>query len=345
MITTNTLRRALLVLILLPLAVPLSGQSKTAVRIIQNSSAGTTVNVIDPATNKVVGVVHGIEINRAIAASVDGSRLFISGQTDSELVVADAKTFEVTKRVKLDGPPDHLSVGLDGRYLFIGLGGSAGAVEVVDTATLQKVKSIPIKGSVHYAYITPDGKYCVTASVGGKTMTVINAQTLEQEWVMTFDNGVRPIAFETGPDGSTKRAFVQITDLHGFAVVDFATHKETARVTLPDIPGKPRNLDGIQGAPAHGIGLTTDGKTMWVLSKFYGYAYAYSMPDLKLVHQLEVGTGPEWMSFTPDGKFMYVAVEGEDMEVVVDLQKTAVVARIPVGYGPKANIMARLQVK
>ncbi len=345
MVTTNTLRRALLVLILLPLAVPLGAQPKTAVRIIQNSSAGTTVNIIDPETNKVVGVVGGIEINRAIAASVDGSRLFVSGQADRELVVVDAKTFQVTKRVPLDGPPDHLSVGKDGRYLFIGLGGSAGAVEVIDTTTLQKVKSIPIKGSVHYAYITPDGKYCVTASVGGKTMTVINAQTLEQEWVMTFDNGVRPIAFETGPDGSTKRAFVQITDLHGFAVVDFATHKETARITLPDISGKMKNLEGIQGAPAHGIGLTMDGKTMWVLSKFYGYAYAYSMPDLKLVHQLEVGIGPEWMSFTPDGKLMYVAIEGEDMEVVVDLQKVAVVARIPVGYGPKANIMARLQVK
>jgi len=345
MITTNTQRRALLVLVLLPLAAPLAAQPKTAVRIIQNSSAGTTVNIIDPATNKVVGIVGGIEINRAIAASLDGSRLFISGQVESELVVADAKTFQVIKRVPLDGPPDHLSVGKDGRYLFIGLGGSAGAVEVVDTTTLQKVKSIPIKGSVHYAYITPDGKYCVAASVGGKTMTVINAHTFEQEWVMTFDNGVRPIAFETNPDGSTKRAFVQITDLHGFAVVDFATHKEITRITLPDIPGKAKNLEGIQGAPAHGIGFENDGKTMWVLSKFYGYAYAYSMPDLKLVHQLEVGIGPEWMSFTPDGKFMYVAIEGENMETVVDLQKVAVVARIPVGYGPKANIMARLQVE
>ena len=42
------------------------------------------------------------------------------------------------------------------------------------------------------------------------------------------------MAFEMNPDGSTKRIFVQISDFHGFAIVDFAQRKEVGRVTLPD---------------------------------------------------------------------------------------------------------------
>lgn len=340
--STSSLKRSLWLLILVPLTVPLAAKTTTAVRLIQTSSAGTTVCVVDPATNKVVGIVHGIEVNRGVAASLDGSRLFITNQVESELEVVDARTLQITQRVHLDGPPDYVGIGKDGRHLYVGLG--TGAVEVIDTTSLQRVKSIPIKGAVHYAYVTPDGKYVVAASVGGKQFTVINAQTEEPEWTMPFDRGVRPIAFETGPDGSTTRLFVQLSDFHGFAVIDFVTRKETARITLPDIPGKMKNLDGIQEAPAHGLVISPDGKTLWATSKWYGYAYAYSLPDLKPVGQVEVGLGPEWMSFTPDGKRMYVALAGADAVAVVDPRQMKVVDRIPVGYVPKSNVMATLQV-
>ena len=40
----------------------------SSVRIIQTNSAGTTVSLIDPATNKVVGVINGIEaVSRELA--------------------------------------------------------------------------------------------------------------------------------------------------------------------------------------------------------------------------------------------------------------------------------------
>jgi DNA-binding beta-propeller fold protein YncE len=236
-----------------------------------------------------------------------------------------------------------VSIGKDGRHLYVGLG-SPNAIEVIDSTTLQKVKDIPVQGAVHYAYVTPDGRYVMVASVGGKTLTAISTRTEEVEWVKTFDAGVRPVAFETKPDGSTNRMFIELTDFHGFVVVDFETHQEITRVTLPDIPGKMRNLEGIQGAPAHGIDITPDGKTLWATSKYYGYAYAYSMPDLKLVAKVDVGLGPEWMAFTPDSKWMYVALAGADSVAVVDLQRNIVVTHIPVGYSPKANIMVRLQV-
>ena len=49
-------------------------------RIIQTNSAGDNVDVIDPVTNKVVGVIHGIEVNHGVAVAPDGSRIYVSDE-------------------------------------------------------------------------------------------------------------------------------------------------------------------------------------------------------------------------------------------------------------------------
>ena len=84
----------------------------------------------------------------------------------------------------------------------------------------------PTKGTIHNAYVTPDGNYVVAGSIGGKTINVIDAKTEEPAWTVEMDLGIRPMTFNTNPDGSTKWIFAQLTGLNGFAVVDFATHKE-----------------------------------------------------------------------------------------------------------------------
>jgi YVTN family beta-propeller protein len=135
---------------------------------------------------------------------------------------------------------------------------------------------------------------------------------------------------------------VQISELHGFAVVDFATRKEVSRIVLPDVPGMEKNSEGVQGSPSHGIGITPDGKTLWATSKWYGYVFAYSMPDLKLLGGVPVGEDPDWLTFTPDSKSVYVACAGSNFVAVVDVNSRKVVTRIPVGFVPKRNITAVL---
>ena len=133
---------------------------------------------------------------------------------------------------------------------------------------------------VDFTFVTPDGRYVVAGSVAGRSLTVIDQKTEQVAWSMKFDAGVRPMAFERNPDGSTGRIFVQLSDVHGFAVVDFAAHNEVARVTLPDLPGATRAVN-IQGSPSHGIGISPSGKTLWATSKWYHFVAAYSLSDLK----------------------------------------------------------------
>jgi YVTN family beta-propeller protein len=308
------------------------------VRIVQTNSAGDNIHLIDPATNKVVGEITGIEVNHGAAMTPDGSRFFFSDEAEHTLDAVNGKTLAVVKRIALSGRPNNIAISKDGRHVYVAIVSGSGAVDVVDTHSLDRIKTIAVKGGVHNTFVTPDGKFVVAGSIVGKRMTVIDGATEEPVWTLDFDNGVRPIAFERNADGSTRRAFVQISDFHGFAIVDFAARKEVGRVTLPDVPEKERHLEGLQGSPSHGIGVSPDGRTLWVNSKMNSDVYAYSLPELKLLGGVKVGDDPDWLTFTPDSARVYVANAGSNSVSVVDVAARREVARIPVGQVPKRNI-------
>ena len=164
--------------------------------------------------------------------------------------------------------------------MYVAIIQAPGGVDVIDTASLKDVKTIPTKGPIHNPYVTPDGKYVVAGSIVGKSVNVIDAQTEEPAWTLDMDLGVRPMTFSWNPDGSTKWIFVQMSGLNGFAVVDFATHKEIKRIKNPDLPpGKATVPEGSD--PSHGMAVTSDGKTLVVCSRLNNYLYFVLAPRLE----------------------------------------------------------------
>ena len=314
-------------------------------RVLQTNAAGDNIHVIDPATNQVVGTIEDIEVPHGVTIAPDGARIYVTDESLSTLDVVDAKTLKVTKRIPLSGRPNNVAVAKDGSHVYVGIAEAPGAVDVIDTASLTKVKSIPVKGAIHNVYVTPDGKYAVAGSIPAKAINVIDTASNTVAWTLTMSGGIRPMAFTRNPDGSTKEIIVQLSDFHGFAVVDFAARKEVKRVTLPDPPGQEKETQGIQGAPAHGLAITKDGKVLWVTSKYYGFVAAYSLPDCKLLKVVPVGSHPEWLTIPPDGKNLYVAAAGDDTVVVVDNKTMKVVKTIPVGAVPKRNTSGMLRTE
>ena len=329
------------------LVVPVLAMSTVAaaqVRIVQTNSAGDNIHLIDPSSNTIVGEIKGVPINHGAAADPDGKRFYISSEAEQTLHVVDGKTLQVTKKIPLSGRPNNISISHDGRRVYVGIVSAPGAVDVIDTTTLEKVKSIPTKGGIHNTYVTPDGKFVVAGSIPGKKITVIDQKTEEIVWTLPTEEGVRPMAFETNPDGSTKRIFVQLSNIHGFAVVDFAQKKEVARVMLPnDIPADKVDPGPFNGSPSHGLGVAPDGKTLWVTSRPNAKVYVYSLPDLALLGNADLGGRPDWVTFTPDSKLVYIATENRDVTVALDVATRQLVSKIPVGKAPKRVITVTMR--
>src|SRR5579863_2320791 len=164
-------------------------------RIIQTNSAGDSVDIIDPATNKVVGLIEGIEVNHGAGAAPDGSRIYVSDEAQSTLDVVDARTFKVTKRIPLTGHPNNVAVAPDGKRVYVAIAEAPGGVDVIDTTSLTDIKTLQTKGPIHNPYVTPDGKYVVAGSIRGKSVNVIDTQTDQTAWTLLMDLGVRPISF------------------------------------------------------------------------------------------------------------------------------------------------------
>jgi YVTN family beta-propeller protein len=329
----------------LMLSLPLLALAASKARVIQTNSAGDNLHVIDPANNQVSGVIHGIEVPHGVVIAPDGGRLYVTEEPTRTLDVVDSKSLKVTKRIPLSGRPNNLAVTNDGQRVYVGIAQPPGAVDVIDTVGLTNIKSISVDGAIHNVYVTPDGKYAVAGSIPTKVISVIDTGTNTLAWSVKLSGGIRPMAFTKNPDGSTKEIVAQLSDFHGFVLVDFRTHQEVKRVTLPDVSGQDKNVDGVQGAPSHGLAVTPDGKILWATSKWFGYVAAYSLPDLSLLKVIPVGLIPEWLTIPPDGKNLYVAVAGLDQTVVVNNKTMQVVARIPVGYVPKRNASGLLQTE
>lgn len=323
---------------------PASGGLKA--RIVQTNMAGDNLHIIDPATNRVIAEITGIEANHGVAAAPDGSRLYVTNEADRTVDVVDMKTLTVFKQIPLSGPPNNMSISRDGRRIYQAIHAEPNGVDVIDTATLTNVKRLPVDGMrIHNTFVTPDGRYVIAASDDETfTAAVIDQKTETHVRSIRFTNRPRPLSFSTNPDGSTKWVFAGLTGLHGFVVVDFETGKELHRIHFPDLGEQVKMLvaSGARGNPNHGIGVQPDNKTVWVTDRWYNFVHAYSLPDLKHLGAVPVAVDPFWITFTPDSRFAYVSNAASATLSVIDTQSLREVARIPVGQVPKRVVTAML---
>jgi YVTN family beta-propeller protein len=333
--------------------------------------SGNTVDVIDPVTNKVVQTIEGILRPTGVVVSPDGSRAYITSETsDHNLDVVDTKTGKIINKVLLSGRPNLPAISKDGRQVEVCIreSGAAvpigdaplhdyhpdnqnrvpkfgGAVDIVDTTSLTVIKTLPMKVPMHDCYISPDSKYVVGGSPEGKFAAVIDLQTEQVAWEVPFDRPVLTMAIEAGPDGSTRRIFVELEGLRGFAVVDFATRKEVDRIEFPEISGEVK-APMRNKSPTHGSAIAPDRKTLWVASRGSSAVFAYSLPELKLLGYVQlpvlelpgqpaVGGEQDWLTFTPDSKTVYVSNPALNSVSAIDTKTMKEVTRIPVGKEPK----------
>ena len=317
-------------------------------RIYVANRGGTTIDVIDPATNKVIEVIKGIESPEVIRFSPDGSRLYITSRSEDVLDVRDRKSGKTIKKVPLSGWANDAGVTSDGKLIVVCIRNTSqdavdvGALDIIDSKTLTKVKSIPVRRGLHDVALTEDGKFAAAGSPPGQFITVFDLQKMEIAWEVTFDQGVLPVIIDSNPDGSGRRIFAQLNGTNGFVVVDFATHKEVARIKNPNEPkGFPPGCEGI----SHGIGISPDHKTLWTNSRPGNAVFVYSLPDLKLMGHVALpetevpgkaprGGGPAWVTFTPDSKTVYISTCGTKSITAIDVQAIKEVTQIPVHEMP-----------
>jgi hypothetical protein len=343
----------------------LDSYNGVAVRILQSNNAGNIHHIIDPSINRVVGTIRGCPHAHNLTVHPDGLYYYCANEQQKTVDVFDTRTLQLIEQIQLSERPNKIVVNKKHRKIYAGIvsrtakvagpgfqprPGSplASVVDVIDIATHKVVRSIPVHHPVHNTYVTPDDNYIVAGLRGGvnpgePTIEVIDPKTDTVVWGMELTgyrqygrdtHEVRPMAFEANPDGSTKRMFAQATGINAVWVIDWATRKVVDMLWPPKLPLWRQNADGIQSGDMHGLEVLPDRSAVWASSRLDSRIYGWTLPDLKYIGAVEVGPSANWMTPTPDSRFMYVAISGADYTLAVDLRKLAIVAKIKTGARP-----------
>src|SRR6201996_2159515 len=174
-----------------------------------------TVSVIDPADNKLLGVIRLGELVPANFSPLYKGQLLVHGMGFSP----DDRTLDV------------VSIG-------------SNSVTFIDTAT-NAVKHVTYVGrSPHEAFFTPDGKEVWVTVRGENYVSVLDGTTYDEKTRITLPNGPGMQIFS--PDG--KYGYICSSFLPQVDVISIADHKTVGRVTQasPFCPNIAATPDGKQ---------------------------------------------------------------------------------------------------
>jgi DNA-binding beta-propeller fold protein YncE len=311
------------------------------VRILQSNNAGNVQHIIDPLTNEVVGVIEGCPRPHNLFAHPEGLYYYCTSEMENTLDVYDTRSLQLVEQLPLTARPNKAAINKKHRKIYVGIA-AAPFVDVFSLDTHEKLGSIPVTTGIHNVYVSPDGNW-VLAGLNARSVNSIevidpNIDEVVRTLSLVDDQGehhtVRPMALLAGDDGSTDKLFAHGAGVNGIWVLDWETGEKERMLFPPPLPAWQRNADGNQGAPMHGLEVLPDRSAVWASSRLDSRIYGWSLPDYEFLGGIEVGPTANWMTSTPDSKYMYVAVSGSDYTIAIDLQTHEIVAKMQTGARP-----------
>ncbi|MFI5194872.1 MAG: YncE family protein [Chitinophagales bacterium] len=191
-------------------------------------SHGTSVNIIDLQTGRVIGSVDNMKGVHGIAIDNQVNKGFITDGRDNSVVVFDLTTFKTLKTVPVTpkGPDGIMFDPYSKRiFAFCGDGNSA---SVIDVNELKEIATIPLGGGPEFA--VPDGKGLIYNNLEDKnSLNVIDSKSMK----VIHNYPLSPCGGPTGLalDPLHQRIFTACRENKGMSVVDISTGKVIT--TLP----------------------------------------------------------------------------------------------------------------
>jgi YVTN family beta-propeller protein len=294
------------------------------------NSQGDDITIIDLATQKVVKTLKVGPIVHGVCAQADGRRAFATIESEHSLKVIDTKTNEVTDTIPLGGQPNECAATSNGRYVVVPLLAPVNASVVVDVEQKKVVKSFK---TVHpHNCFTPEGGsnsivYCEERDAFRIHRIDLDKMEVTNEVKVAGD----PRPFVVTKDERT--LYTALSGLHGVAIVDIA-NQTMSQLALPPMPWMACHVEP-PNTPVHGIGLTPDGKKLWITSVADAGIYVYDIAGKKLGKKITVGGCPNWIGFSADGKYAGVSTADSDDASILDVKAEKEIARVKVGTAPK----------
>jgi YVTN family beta-propeller protein len=295
------------------------------------NTSGDTLTVID--LDKQV-VVHDIAIGKhphGLALSPDQRRIYCSVESERVIKFLDTATDKIVSTVPATGVPNQLAVTPDGHWSYVAIN-DKGTADVIDLQEAKVLKTLKIGPRPHNCYCPQGARHMYVTSIGDNSVLQFDfAHDHALTKSVKFDGAVRPLCITR----DEKWLFVALEGLHGFAWADLATGKQIGRMEQPLPPPEKRSKFAYMNT--HGLELRPGDRELWVTS-FIGNGlmiYDITGQQPKYVTTVAVGDAPNWLTFSPNGKFAYSANAGANSISIVNCETRTALKEIKTGPIPK----------
>jgi YVTN family beta-propeller protein len=294
-----------------------------------------TVSVIDPADNRLLGVIRLGDPQPGNFSPLYRGQVLVHGMGFS---------------------PDHKTLAV------VSIGSNS--VTFIDTATNAVKRTIYVGRSPHEAFFTPDGNEVWITVRGENYVDVLDAATYAEKTRIVVPNGPGMQIFSPdGKYGYVCSSFNPETEVIAVADHQIVGHVAQASPFCPNIAASP---DGDQvwftlkdvgktqvfdARPPFAVLKTLDtgpitnhvnfvhtaqGTFAYVTVGGLNEVLVFNAADFSKVATIPVGKLPHGVWPSGDGARMYVGLENGDAMVAIDTKTNSVIAEVPIGQAPQA---------
>lgn len=284
-------------------------------RVYVPNSASGTLDVIDPATYRVVAHYRIGAIPHHVAPAWDLKRLYVDDEGSGMLSVIDPRTATVLNRIAVPDPYN-LYFTPDGTKAIV-VAERLRRLDFRDPHSFQLIRSVPIpwRGIDHLDF-SADGNYLIASTEYAGVLVKVDTVTMA---ITNFVQvGGLPVDVRLSPDGSV--FYVANQGRQGVSVIDPIAMKEVAFIKT--------------GRGAHGLIVSRDTRSLYVTNRLEGTISVIDFASRSVVATWQIGGSPDMIQLSPNGRELWTTGRFNGSVYVVDTDSGKLVHTIRVGGQP-----------
>jgi YVTN family beta-propeller protein len=288
-------------------------------RIYVPNTESNTVDVIDPATYKVVNHFRVGRLPQHVTPSYDLKTLWVLNDKSSSLTRIDPNTGAKRETIRvLD--PYNMYYTPDGKYAIV-VAEQRERLEFYDARTMKLSHQlwVPCKGVDHMDF-SANGRYLIASCEFGEAVIKVDVASQKLLGRLPINPPGMPQDVKTSPDGKV----FYVADMHanGVHLIDGEAFRELGFVPT--------------GKGAHGLYVSRDSRVLYVSNRGEGSISLINLASRKVTGKWELpgGGSPDMGGVSADGKVLWLSGRYNSEVYAIDTADGKLLARIPVGRGP-----------
>lgn len=307
-------------------------------RVYAADQTSNTVSVIDPSSNKLLGVIklgdpvpgalsplyRGELLVHGLGSSPDGKTLAVVSVASNSVTLIDTATNRVKGKIYVGRSPHEAFFTLNGRELWVTVRGE-NYVSVIDPAQMKEIGRIELPNGPGMTMFGPDGKYGFVCSSFTPELAVVDSVSHQVVQKLTQASPFCPNIAVT-PEND--EVWITLKDVGKVQVFNAQPpFQQKALLETGPITNHVNFVNNRNGKFAY---ITIGGANQVKVFR------RGTVPEL--VATIPVGSLPHGIWPSGDGSRVYVALENGEMATAIDTVSNTVITNIPIGQTTQALV-------